>query len=35
VIDVLIKEGVEKFVTAFDELSATVEKAMRQAGTGR
>jgi transaldolase len=35
VIDVLIREGVEKFVTAFDELSATVEKAMRQAGAGR
>jgi len=35
VIDVLIKEGVEKFVTAFDDLSATVEQAMRQAGAGR
>jgi transaldolase len=35
VISVLIKEGVEKFVTAFDDLGATVEKAMRQAGAGR
>jgi hypothetical protein len=26
---------VEKFVTAFDDLSATVEKAMHQAGTAR
>ncbi|HET6166311.1 MAG TPA: transaldolase [Marmoricola sp.] len=31
VIDVLIREGVEKFVTAFDDLSASVEKAMQQA----
>jgi transaldolase len=31
VIDVLIREGVQKFVTAFDDLNATVEKAMRQA----
>ncbi len=35
VIDVLINEGVEKFVTAFDDLSATVQEAMRQAGAGR
>ena len=35
VTDVLIREGVEKFVTAFDDLSATVEKAMHQAGTAR
>jgi transaldolase len=35
VIAVLIKEGVEKFVTAFDDLSATVEKAMQQAGSSR
>jgi transaldolase len=35
VIDVLIKEGVEKFVTAFDDLGASVEKAMRQAGSDR
>jgi transaldolase len=35
VIEVLIKEGVEKFVTAFDDLTATVEKAMRQAGSER
>ena len=32
VIQVLVREGVEKFVTAFDDLSATVDKAMRQAG---
>jgi transaldolase len=32
VIDVLIREGVQKFVTAFDDLGASVEKAMRQAG---
>jgi transaldolase len=35
VIDVLIKEGVEKFVTAFDQLGATVEEAMRQAGAAQ
>jgi transaldolase len=35
VIEVLIKEGVEKFVTAFDDLTATVEKATQQAGAGR
>jgi transaldolase len=35
VIDVLISEGVEKFVTAFDDLGATVEKAMHQAGAAR
>lgn len=35
VIRVLIKEGVEKFVTAFDDLGATVGKAMEQAGAGR
>jgi transaldolase len=35
VIEVLIREGVEKFVTAFDDLSATVEQAMSQAGAGR
>jgi transaldolase len=35
VIEVLIKEGVEKFVSAFDDLTATVEKAMRQAGSDR
>ncbi len=34
VIDVLIREGVEKFVTAFDDLSATVEKAMRSGRRG-
>jgi transaldolase len=34
VIDVLIKEGVEKFVTAFDDLNTTVETAIRQAGAG-
>jgi transaldolase len=32
VIAVLIREGVEKFVTAFDQLGGSVEKAMRQAG---
>jgi transaldolase len=32
VIDVLIKEGVAKFVTAFDQLGGTVREAMRQAG---
>jgi transaldolase len=32
VIDVLIKEGVAKFVTAFDQLGDTVREAMRQAG---
>jgi transaldolase len=35
VIAVLIKEGVEKFVTAFDDLTATVEKAVQQAGASR
>jgi transaldolase len=35
VIDVLIREGVEKFMTAFDDLGMTVEKAMQQAGAGR
>jgi transaldolase len=34
VIDVLIREGVEKFVAAFDDLGETVGKAMRQAGAG-
>jgi transaldolase len=35
VIDVLIREGVQKFVSAFDDLNTTVEKAMQQAGSGR
>jgi transaldolase len=35
VIAVLIREGVQKFVTAFDELGETVEKAIRQARASR
>jgi transaldolase len=35
VIELLIKEGVEKFVTAWGDLGATVEKAMDQAGASR
>jgi transaldolase len=35
VIAVLIREGVEKFVAAFDDLTASVDKAMRQAGGDR